>query len=165
MLDLVVIIFISFGLLEFLKDNKVLGVVSLVLIFGFLGYVVVGESLTAQPLISQEELQEIEQLQNVEEDASVLATTSYYSPWVLGYSGRTTFAPGLFEDTHTLEEWQVFWNAQDYEEIEGFLAVYEKPLYIHVGQIGRFNTTKFDDDCFEVFIEEKVWKWTCSFFR
>ena len=161
MLDLITIVIVSIGLLEILKDNRKVGVVSLLLIFAFLSYNVIGESLTSKPLISHDELNEIKELNNIEENAVVLATSSYYSPWVLGYSERKTYAPGLFEDNHTLEQWQKFWDAESYNEIKDFLNDYEKPLYIHAGSVNRFKIEKFKDKCFEEIIGNKTWKVVC----
>ena len=157
-LDLIILIIISIGLLEILKDNRKIGVITILIIFGFLSYNVIGESLTIKPSITQQELSEIKELQETEENAYVMATHSYYSPWVLGYSGRKTIAPGLFEyNKWDVKQWQEFWKSENVTEM---LKDYERPLYIHVGKTGNINTTKFNNDCYESF-NEKIWNVKC----
>ena len=88
-----------------------------------------------------------------------MATHSYYSPWVLGYSGRKTIAPGLFEyNKWDVKQWQEFWKSENVTEM---LKDYERPLYIYVGTIGNINTTKFNNECFEEYVEGKLWKVKC----
>jgi len=157
-LDLIILIIISIGLLEILKDSRKIGVITILIIFGFLSYNVIGESLTIKPSITQQELSEIKELQETEENAYVMATHSYYSPWVLGYSGRKTIAPGLFEyNKWDVKQWQEFWKSDNVTEM---LKDYERPLYIHVGKTGNINTTKFNNDCYESF-NEKIWNVKC----
>ena len=100
-------------------------------------------------------------MQNTENDAFVMATHSYYSPWVLGYSERKTIAPGLFEyNKWDVKQWREFWSSDAEKAIE-MLNDYERPLYIHSGSVkGTMNLTKFEDECFEEF-NEKVWKVNC----
>ena len=117
MLDLIVLIIVAIGLLEILKDNRKIGVITILFIFGFLSYNVIGESLTISPSITQQELSEIKELQETENEAYVMATHSYYSPWVLGYSGRKTIAPGLFEyNKWDVKQWQEFWKSDNVTE-------------------------------------------------
>src|SRR3989344_4954908 len=158
-LDLIILIIISIGLLEILKDSRKIGVITILIIFGFLSYNVIGESLTIKPSITQQELSEIKELQETEPNAYVMATNSYYSPWVLGYSGRKTIAPGLFEyNKWDVKQWQEFWKSDNVTEM---LKDYERPLYIHVGKTGNINTTKFNNDCYEEYVEGKIWKFEC----
>src|SRR3989344_5591977 len=110
-LDLIILIIISIGLLEILKDNRKIGVITILIIFG-----------------------------------------------VLGYSGRKTIAPGLFEyNKWDVKQWQEFWKSDNVTEM---LKDYERPLYIHVGKTGNINTTKFNNDCYESF-NEKIWNVKC----
>ena len=161
MLDLIVLIIVAIGLLEILKDNRIIGIITVLIIFGFLSYNVIGESLTVKPLITQDELDEIKELQNTENEAFVMATHSNYAPWILGYSERKTIAPGLFEyNVWNQEQWREFWSS-DAEKAKEMLEDYERPLYIHVGDTkGKMNVTKFEDECFESF-NEKVLKVNC----
>ena len=135
MLDLIAVIIIAIGLLEIVKDDRKIGVLSILIIFLFLSYNVFGEALTAKPLISEEELNEIKTLQTTEENAFAMATHKNYSPWILGYSERKTIAPGLFEyNKWNLQQWQDFWQSDSEKTIE-MLKDYERPLYIHVGNV------------------------------
>jgi len=162
MLDLIVVVIVAIGLLEVIKDDKKIGILAVLLIFGFLSYNVFGEALTAKPLISEKELNEIKTLQTTEKDALVMATHKQYSPWVLGYSNRKTIAPGIFEENKwNLAKWNEFW-ASDAERAKIMLKDYERPLYIHVGNIRTgMNMTKFEDECFEPIIENKIYKVAC----
>ncbi|MBS3156696.1 hypothetical protein J4442_00805, partial [Candidatus Woesearchaeota archaeon] len=91
-----------------------------------------------------------------------MATHKQYSPWVLGYSNRKTIAPGIFEENKwNLAKWNEFW-ASDAERAKIMLKDYERPLYIHVGNIRTgMNMTKFEDECFEPIIENKIYKVAC----
>ncbi len=73
-----------------------------------------------------------------------------------------TIAPGLFEyNRWNLQQWQKFWNS-DSERAKEMLKDYERPLYIHVGNIrAGMNMTKFNDKCFEPYVEGKIWKVIC----
>ena len=160
-LDLIILIFVAYGLMKVLQDNRVVGIATIVIITLFLGYGVFTEALQINPLIDHEELEEISSLQNVEENALVMATTSYYSPWVLGYSGRETIAPGLFKvNKWNKSKWEEFWGA-DYDRAVEMLKEYDRPLYIHVGKVNRFDTKKFEGECFEPVIKERVWRVEC----
>ena len=159
MLDLIAVIIIAIGLLEIVKDDRKIGILSILIIFFFLSYNVFGEALTVKPLISEQELNEIKELQKTEDEAFVMVTHKNYSPWILGYSERKTIAPGLFEyNKWNLQQWQDFWQS-DSEKAKEMLKDYERPLYIHAGNIRTgMNMTKFEDSCFEDYVEGKIWK-------
>ena len=133
----------------------------LILIFGMI-YFLMGNVLSTKPLISKGELNEIKSLDTVtEENAFVMSTISHYSPWIYGYSGRKTIAPGLFQyDTKwSREEWDIFWATDDLEIRHNLLDRYEKPLYIFVGDWQEELRFKFDRDPALVKYSKRVYKY------
>ena len=164
-LDVALIILAAYGLITLLKSNKKLSVVilSLLLISG--GYQIYQESINSKPLINDEELSLIQSLSLTEQNAFVMSTDSYYSPWVLGYSNRRTIAPGLFDyDTHNYEEWYQFWTTNDTNYTNQFLSVYPKPLYLFIGEYQRMNMEKFNNECFYLINQQNqsyIYKYLC----
>jgi len=130
----------------------------LILLMGaiyILGTVVVHK----KPLISNEELAEIKSLSFIaKEDEYVMATDSYYSPWLYGYSGRKTIAPGLFEHNKwNREKWNIFWFTDNNEIRCILLDEYQKPIYIFVGdkqkKLDFSNNPRFEK------ISKRIWKY------
>jgi len=115
--------------------------------------------LNKKPLISQEELAEIKSLSTLtKEDEYVMATDSFYSPWIYGYSERKTIAPGLFEHNKwNKEKWAAFWFSSDLELRHLLLDEYQKPIYIFVGdkqkKIDFSNDPRFEK------ISKRIWKY------
>lgn len=163
-LDIALIILASLGFSLIIENKKKLGIIILVAMLFSAGFIALNESRTAQPLITENELQTIEYLQNTEENSFVMATSSIYSPWVLGYSNRKTIAPGLFDyNKHNEQEWINFWTTDNQEEIKNFMDAYEKPLYVFIGQKQK-NTLEQFQSCFEVYhqnLNNKVYKYIC----
>ena len=89
-MDIAIIILAGYGLYMLMQSKKRLGIAIAVLLLASAFYINLNDSLKAKPLITLEELDMIKSLGNTEENSYVMATSSYYSPWVLGYSGRKT---------------------------------------------------------------------------
>ena len=115
--------------------------------------------LSKKPLISQEELSEIMSLSNlVKEDELVMATDSYYSPWVYGFSGRKTIAPGLFEyNKWNRDKWAAFWLSPDLKLRHFLLDEYKGPIYIFVGD--KQHPMDFSDDPRFTRRSKRIWKY------
>jgi hypothetical protein len=165
-LDIALIILSGVGFSLVIEKKRKFGISLLILMLFSAGFVTFNEAKNTTPLIDDIELQEIEGLQNIPENAFVMATSSIYSPYVLGYSGRKTIAPGLFDyNQHNEQEWINFWTSQDLSEIKGFLDTYEKPLYVHIGKKQRNNLAQFNEsDCFEIFSQNDnnfVYEYVC----
>jgi len=95
----------------------------LAIIFG------INYNLQLQPLISLDEIKEIREFTGSLPYGFVLAVDSSDAPWLLAFSSNVRLgAPGLFENFHTYEEWQTFWDGSGQKQ---FLSVYPKPLYLY----------------------------------
>ncbi|MDP2940114.1 MAG: glycosyltransferase family 39 protein [Candidatus Omnitrophota bacterium] len=166
-LDLVLIILASFGFSLLIENKKKLGILILVVLLLSAGILTFKEARDSKPLISEQELKIISYLNTTEENALVMATSSYYSPWVLGYSGRKTIAPGLFDyNKHNKGQWATFWTASNLTEIKAFLDAYEKPLYIFIGKRQEDNLAQFGNtECFRLYSQEennKIYEYSCQ---
>ena len=164
MLDIGLIITAAIGFSLLIQNKKKLGTIITIILLLSAGILAVNESINAKPLISDEELQAIEYLQNTENNSYAMSTSSLYSPFILGYSGRKTIAPGLFDyNQHDEQEWNIFWTTKDIKEIKDFLNEYNKPLYIFIGKQQRDNLNQFNE-CFTIYYKEnenKIYQYTC----
>ena len=148
MLDVVLVILAAAGFSLVIQNNKKAGAIITILLIVSAGVLAFQDSINSKPLIDNEELNTIEYLQNTEENSFVMVTSSIYSPWVLGYSGRRTIAPGLFDyNLHNESEWNNFWKTESLTEVKGFMNSYQKPLYIFIGKQQSNNLEKFSE-CF-----------------
>lgn len=81
-----------------------------------------------QPLISREEIKEIQNFTINHPGGFILALDSVDAPWLLAYQrGVRLAAPGLFEDRHNHSQWLSFWQKPH----PAFLAAYPPPLFIY----------------------------------
>ena len=169
-LDIAMIIMAGFGLYSVLNTKSYRKCAAAVVVLSILVSCWIGISMMegAKPLISDSDLEAIKWISNsTEEDAYVMATFSTYSPWILGYSNRTTIAPGLFEyiDYWTAERWAGWWGTNDLNEFKSALDDYGRPLYIYVGPKNRFaNKTHFEDPCFDSVFKNNntvIYKYLC----
>jgi hypothetical protein len=118
-------------------------------------------ALDSEPLIAQQEFEEIQSLdQYLEENATVVVTDRRYSPWIKGYVGAPVIAPGLFdENLMDQTQWNDFWYNSTSRP--GYLNLYKEPLYVHVGS--RQGQMTFDD-CFSLVHNgtTKLYSYTCG---
>ncbi|MBN2094788.1 MAG: hypothetical protein JW727_01970 [Candidatus Aenigmarchaeota archaeon] len=163
-LDIAAILLAGFGLAQgifyskSISGNLRLGLVILIILSGAVSTTTLSSEL--EPLINETQLESIKKIPNfTEENASVMATASAYSPWVLGYSKRITIAPGQFDqDLWNENQWRQFWAAGNCSEISALMEVYPKPLYVFVGKhpsSSAINMQKFRGDCFEIAYEDE----------
>ncbi|MCE8425095.1 MAG: EpsG family protein [Candidatus Methanoperedens sp.] len=164
-LDIAMIILASVGLHELMKfKNRIITALLFILLLSSM--LVMYQNINdAKPLVNENELNIIKKMNSLESNAYIMSTSSYYSPWILGYSGRKTVAPGLFDyDKWNFEEWETFRTTVEKEKAVEMLAVYEKPLYIYLGEKKRKNETKFENECFDKIFQEneiKIFKVLC----
>ncbi|MFC1648899.1 hypothetical protein ACFL1B_05570 [Nanoarchaeota archaeon] len=155
-LDLALLMVAGYGFTKSFDNNKkmALALAAILLLAGAVS--VFKESDSANPYIRPNELAVIEHVQSVEENAYLMVTSSYYSPWVEGYSGRVVIAPGLFDaNDWNYGTWQDYWVASEPEEALAMLEDYERPLYIFVGFRALENKNKYRGPCFEVVKEHQ----------
>ncbi len=148
-LDLAFIILAAVASYELIKTKKMVALVCISLLLLASGINLHNEVKNTRYLISDYELKIIESLNDITpENSYIMSTDAYYSSWLLGYSNRKTIAPGMFDyDKWNKSEWHYFWKTDYADEM---LKVYDKPLYIYIGQSQpRFNMKKFESDCFE----------------
>ena len=164
MLDIGLIITAAIGFSLLIQNYKKVGIIITIILFLSAGILATKEAINAKPLINESELEAIQYLQNTEIGSYVMSTSSIYSPWLIGYAYRKTIAPGLFdENKHNEQEWNVFWNTNSIEEMKQFLNVYNKPLYIFVGQ-QQPDFIKKHKECFTVYYEKdnnKIYQYIC----
>ncbi|MCD4843367.1 MAG: hypothetical protein K8R25_02665 [Methanosarcinales archaeon] len=150
-LDLLLIILagagLNYGFLESKLISKKLGIAVVVLLLISSGIILTDQVTHVRPLISDEQLQTIEQMAyNTEPDAYIFAT-SYDAPWVLGWSDREVIAPGLFNyRMYTKSEWLRFLGTKDVEFSNEILSAWDDPVYIYysVNYLNRFELEKFE---------------------
>jgi hypothetical protein len=160
-LDIFLIVLASSGFALLIDNKKKVGTIILVLMLVSAGFVTLQEAKNAKPLIRADALDLIKMMDlTVEDDASVIALSSEYSPWVLAYSNRATIAPGLFEENKwSQEEWGRFWKTNNEDETKSMMSVYRKPVYLFAG------TKSFNNSCFTDYLEKngnKLLKYTCE---
>lgn len=163
-LDLAMMVFAAYALLYFfqalLSDRKGRMIVTLFLV-GFLvyaSYTIWGQ----QPQLYADERREIERIAQIAEpSAYAMSTESLYTPWVSGFSGRTTIDPGyLSANRWNYEMWKEFWYGKSDARRHELLNMYDQPLYIFVGkrvpQTVRYKNFIESDPYFEQ-ISPHVW--------
>lgn len=96
-------------------------------------------TLNYRPFISKGELEEIKWLSETSEPNSIaMATTSQYSPWILGFSNRPTIAPGIFDvNRWGFDEWMRFWTGKVEDHIDlwrKYSDMTGRPVYLFYGQ-------------------------------
>jgi len=153
-LDIALIILAGAGFSILIQNKRKIGAVILIIMLLSAGFATFKEARNAKSLITEDGLNLIKTLENVEEDARIISISSKYSPWVLGYSNRITIAPGLFDENKwSEEEWNIFWESTNIEETKDLMSVYgEGPIYLFAG------TKEFNNPCFQEYSSEKEWR-------
>jgi hypothetical protein len=158
-LDIALIILASLGFYIIIQNKKKFGILLLVVMLFSAGFVTLNESRNTSPLISQEQLNLIQQLKNTPENASVMAISSEYSPYIIAYSGRKTIAPGLFEENKwNKAQWNEFWETEDQEQTKELMNSYQKPIYLFAG------AKDYNNPCFQTYLEQdnnKILEYIC----
>lgn len=155
--DLFLLIFAAPTLLllikHFLQDKmgRLLLMIFLIICFTKTGMIVQAQ----QPEIYPDELKEIQALDaKVEPTARIIATSSIYTPWVVGFSQRTAFGPGINFDLWDLDNWKTFWFSEDDQARLELLEMYKYPLYLFVGSKQTADTAFYDFIHNEIYFTE-----------
>lgn len=158
-LDIAMIILAAIGS-SILIEKKPLGFLVLSILFVSSGIASFQASINANPLITENQLDLINDLsKNIEKDAFLMTISSQYSPWVLAYGERRAITPGLFdEDKWNQSQWNIFISTQDKEKTKELMSVYSGKIYLFAGDKG------FKNPCFEEYLvrgKDKSFKYIC----
>ncbi len=149
-LDITLIILAAYST-SHLLNKKIIPL--LIILFISSGIITSQIALEAKPLISQETLSLMENLP-VEENATIISSSSEFSPWLLAYSNRKIIAPGLFDNSLNKEE-QAALFSEDKEKTEIMLSRYQKPIYL-------FSQKTINNPCFSKYKEENnIYSYKC----
>ncbi len=92
------------------------------------------------PLITSEEIAEIQHVNISNPETVVIALSANDAPWLLGYLPNLRIAaPGLFENRHTVKEWAEFWDGK---EQKIFFTRYPRPLVLYTRSQGPVDEVK-----------------------
>lgn len=158
--DLFLILLAGYGASDFFKNKKIVRFIYVFILIIFSSAFIYK---TSEPLIMNDELNEIKMLKNTESNASVLVTDQAYMPWVYGWSDRKTIAPGFGENDiyWTIPEWHEFWESGSVEIQNNLLLKIPKPLYIYDGDRRQQALTNFSGECFER-INWRTYRFICE---
>jgi hypothetical protein len=164
-MDISLIILSAYGFSIIINDKKKIGIAILSILLLTLAFSSFSYSINSKPLINNDELSAISYFHNIPSSAFAMSTSSYYSTWLQGYSGRRVIAPGLFDyDVHTQSQWNEFWTSTNINTTKSFLDDYNKELYIFIGQKQRDNLNQFKDKCLSLVYNQngnKIYKYQC----
>ncbi len=166
-LDIFLIILSGLGFSLLTTKNKKAGLILAAILFLSLIISSLSYSLSSSPLIDNTELSLIKELNLVEQDAYILCTSSFYSPWIQGYSNRKVIAPGLFDYNRWDEsQWNNFWLSDSESAVSMLKNSYPNinNLYIFIGKHSLGNNDKFKHNCFQLYKElnsAKIYKLVC----
>jgi hypothetical protein len=130
---------------------KITGIVAGILLLVSTAFPTITLAKDARPLIREDQLEVVVWIRENDEDNAYVLATSNDAPWVLGWSGRRTIAPGLFEwNVYNKDEWINFFKTNDPEAAKKFLDVYDGPVYIYYSKTwGNYlGLDKFQGDIF-----------------
>jgi hypothetical protein len=153
-IDLMLILGAGVGLSVIVEYIKLPAIRRIVLI-SFITLSLVGSSVyifQKQPLVRETDVLDMKFLsQKIPDNAYLLTISSYYAPWLYGFTSFDIIAPGMFE--HNIwgeDEWYTFWYAQTFEERHALLSQYaDRPVYIYVGPyFQNFGDRLVDDPRF-----------------
>ncbi len=167
-LDLVLIIFASIGLLSVanskISPKRVFNKLIILFVLGISAAIMFKTAIELKPLITQQELLGISTLNNnLEKDARILLTDSYYAPWFKGWVDRDIIAPGMFDtDYLTFKQWELIWYG-DPREKQNVLEELTRPTYIHIGK-RTLGLSAFPNECFDDLSvpEMTLYKFSCK---
>ena len=116
----------------------------------------------SQPLINQDEFNEIKLLSTTPANSYILVTDNEYTPWIYGYSSRNSITPGFgeFDTFWSSADWQQFWLSNSRSTEISLLKKLPQPLYVYFGDKTTNIKFKPEGDCFQRF-SWHVWQFVC----
>ncbi len=82
------------------------------------------------PLVSADEIAEIEAMRDIMPSVKIFTYDSYYTPWLYGFSGHKIIAPGWGDLKWNLKKWEIFWEA-GLEEKKKMLSEFGQPILVY----------------------------------
>jgi hypothetical protein len=111
------------------------------------------------PAIAHDDLRDLEVTSAaLPADSYLMAVSGRDTPWVRGFGGRDTIAPGFLEhDRWTREEWERFWNPVAPRDRYALMAAFERPVYIFM-RSDQVLPSLAEDPAFER-ISRTLWRY------
>ncbi|MEK7644567.1 MAG: hypothetical protein AAB390_04675 [Patescibacteria group bacterium] len=112
-----------------------------------------------RPLLTAAEFTAIVETQVLPNNKPLMALSSYYAPWLYGFSNHEVIAPGMFEANRwNREEWMRFWYSNDSDVRKNLFQKYqEKEIYIFMGERDQWQREQFLNDPAFVAINRYLW--------
>jgi hypothetical protein len=131
----------------------------LIIFFGSIIWQSAFYCFSKEPLISSGEMTAIDQLNNYQ-PAYLISASSYYAPWLYGYTHHRVIAPGMLdENLWNKEQWNIFWktasSTERYRLVEQY---YETPLYLFTGKKDDFFKPRLEVDERFIKINDYLWE-------
>jgi len=98
--------------------NILIGAFVLVLVFATTYHY-----LTTYPCLNKEEQWALQILIDRSDSNYVMATNSYYAPWLYGFSGKTTLAPGIFISPWDIRKWTVYMEGSAVDQASALIKI------------------------------------------
>ncbi len=83
------------------------------------------------PYFSSTEVNNLSVLEYLDKNNNVI-TPNFMAPWVHGYTVARVYAPGVFKDPYTPNDWELYWSHSQPLYDQAFLDAYPQPLYLYV---------------------------------
>lgn len=155
-LDLSLIVFSALSI-HYLPSKRSLKLVAAAVVIIIASVGLINFTKQIQPAITETEIKEIQAFSTYHQGAFVLAINSLDGPWLLAnLSGNIRLAaPGQFEDTNSLVQWQMFWQNPTNSK---FLSTYPSPLYLYL----RSNQSQLSNwQCLNK-VSQNFYEYTCK---
>lgn len=154
--DLALIYFASLSISQLsMRQRYKFLIAGLVIILSLGNFLIYSNNIN--PLISEEEINEIQEFSRLNQGSFVISLSSADAPWLLANLGGNVrlAAPGLYEDKKSRKEWEEFWiNPTN----QAFFNEYPKPLFLYQ-RSSRFYPSGWD--CLNQF-SEHFYNYRCA---
>jgi hypothetical protein len=121
-------------------------IIFIVVLTGWIMLTTYNQIHNLQPLVSPEQLHELNAISSRVPANAVIITSTALAPWVQGWSQNHIIAPGLLHDMHTMQDWISFWNGSREHKIN-FLNDFPRPLYFFLSLQEKEKFTVNLDEC------------------
>lgn len=141
-------------------NNKVFSIIFCTIFFGLLLWQNFSYCLLKQPLIEPTEMEQIKSLANYSINKSIISVSSYYAPWLYGYSGHLIIAPGMLDENRWSEnEWDDFWVTDLAERRKELITKYYRlPILLYLGKEDMWFGKKIQGDSNFTKLNTNLWE-------